>query len=113
MTSAAKEAEFAKRSCKLLGLSIDSLYAQIAWLRTIKEEINAILYDPFSNGRHVDEVLRLLTTIQTTDAHGVATPANWPPGDDVIVPPPASCGGPGSAPKPRMPTSPAWIGLCV
>jgi peroxiredoxin (alkyl hydroperoxide reductase subunit C) len=143
MTFAAMQDEFAKRNCKLLGLSIDSIYAHIAWLRTIKEKIDykgmkdievtfpviedlsmnvakaygmlqpgasttqavravfiidpkgiirAILYYPLSNGRNVHEVLRLLIALQTTDAHGVATPANWQPGDDVIVPPPASCG---------------------
>lgn len=54
--------------------------------------IRAILYHALSNGRNVDEVLRLLTALQTTDADGVATPANWQPRDDVIVPPPASCG---------------------
>ncbi len=47
---------------------------------------------PLSNGHNADEVLRLLTALQTTDAHGVATPANRQPGDDVIVAPPASCG---------------------
>src|SRR5690606_37418196 len=39
MTFAAMQEDFAKRNCKLLGLSIDSLYAHIAWLRTIKEKI--------------------------------------------------------------------------
>jgi peroxiredoxin 2/4 len=143
MTFAAMQPEFEKRNCKLLGLSIDSIYAHIAWLRTIKEKIEykgmkdievtfpviedlkmdvskafgmlqpgasstqavravfiidpkaivrAILYYPLSNGRNMDEVMRLLVAMQTSDAHGIATPANWMPGDDVIVPPPGSCG---------------------
>ncbi len=143
MTFAAMQEDFAKRNCKLLGLSIDSIYAHIAWLRTIKEKIEykgmkdvevnfpviedltmdvakafgmlqpgasntqavravfmidpknivrAILYYPLSNGRNMDEVMRLLIAMQTSDEHGVATPANWQPGDDVIVPPPGSCG---------------------
>ena len=143
MTFASMQEAFAKRNCKLLGLSIDSLYAHIAWLRTIKEKIEyknlkdievtfpviedlkmdvskafgmlqpgasstqavravfiidpqgivrAILYYPLSNGRNMDEVMRLLVAMQTSDEHGIATPANWQPGDDVIVPPPGSCG---------------------
>ncbi len=143
MTFATRQKEFRKRNCELLGLSIDSIYSHIAWLRTIKEKIEykgmknvevtfpviedlsmsvakaygmlqpgasttqavravfiidpkgiirAILYYPLSNGRNVDEILRLLIALQTTDQHGVATPANWQPGDDVIVPPPGSCG---------------------
>lgn len=36
----------------------------------------------------MDEILRLIQALQTTDKHGVATPANWRPGDKVIIPPP-------------------------
>ena len=143
MTFASMQEEFTKRNCKLLGLSIDSIYAHIAWLRTIYEKIEykgmrnleitfpviedlkmevsrlygmlqpgasttqavravfvidpkgivrAILYYPLSNGRDINEILRLLIALQTSDEYGVATPANWRPGDDVIVPPPGSCG---------------------
>ena len=143
MTFAAMQPEFEKLNCKLLGLSIDSIYAHIAWLRTIKEKIEykgmkdvevkfpviadlsmevakkfgmvqpatattqavravfiidpkglvrAILYYPMSNGRNMEEIKRLLIAMQTSDKHGIATPANWQPGDDVIVPPPGSCG---------------------
>ncbi len=143
MTFASMQKDFEKRNCLLLGLSIDSIYAHIAWLRTIKEKIEykgmkdievtfpviedlkmdvarafgmlqpgasstqavravfiidpkgiirAILYYPLSNGRNMDEVMRLLVAMQTSDKHGIATPANWRPGDDVIVPPPGSCG---------------------
>ena len=143
MTFASMQPEFEKLNCKLLGLSIDSTYSHIAWLRTIKEKIcykdmkglevdfpvisdltmevsrafgmlqpgasntqavravfimdpeavvRAILFYPMSNGRNMDEVLRLLKAMQLSDQHKVATPANWQPGDDVIVPPPGSCG---------------------
>ena len=51
-------------------------------------KLRAMLYYPLSNGRNIDEILRLVDALQTTDKHGVATPANWRPGDDVIVPPP-------------------------
>lgn len=49
--------------------------------------LRAMVYYPMSNGRSIDEFLRLLDALQTSDAHGVATPENWKPGDDVIVPP--------------------------
>lgn len=143
MTFASMEEEFNGLNCKLIGLSIDSIYSHIAWLRTIKEKIEykgmknvevkfpliedlkmevakkygmlqpsasdtqavravflidpeskirALLYYPLSNGRNFDEIKRLLIALQTSDEYGVATPADWRPGDDVIVPPPGSCG---------------------
>ncbi len=149
MTFAAMQEEFRALNCELLGLSIDSTFSHIAWLRTIKEKvefkgmkdievtfpvisdltmevsrlygmlqpsasntqavravfiidpnakIRAILYYPMSNGRNMDEIKRLLIAMQTSDREKVATPANWVPGDEVIVPPPGSCG----AAKERM-----------
>ena len=53
-----------------------------------KQIIRAIIYYPLSTGRNMDEILRLVQALQTADQHGVATPANWRPGDQVIVPPP-------------------------
>lgn len=52
--------------------------------------IRAMVYYPMSNGRSVDEFVRLLTALQTSDANNVATPENWQPGEPVIVPPPAT-----------------------
>ena len=52
--------------------------------------IRAMVYYPMSNGRSVDEFVRLLTALQTSDANKVATPENWQPGEPVIVPPPAT-----------------------
>lgn len=143
MTFASMDKEFKALNCQLIGLSIDSTFSHIAWLRTIKEKIvykgmknvevnfpvisdltmevskkfgmlqpsasttqavravfiidpeskvRAILYYPMSNGRNMDEIKRLLVAMQLSDKHKVATPANWQPGDDVIVPPPGSCG---------------------
>ena len=125
--------EFQTLGCDLLGLSIDSNFAHIAWVRTIKEKfgveipfpviedlsmnvanaygmiqpgasdtsavratflidpegvLRAMVYYPMSNGRSVDEFLRLLKALQTSDEHKVATPENWQPGEKVIVPPP-------------------------
>ncbi len=42
---------------------------------------------PVTVGRNFAEVLRALDALQTTAAHGVATPANWHYGEDVIIPP--------------------------
>ncbi|MFH1393829.1 MAG: peroxiredoxin, partial [Candidatus Micrarchaeota archaeon] len=143
MTFASMQEEFRKLNAELIGLSIDSIYAHIAWLRTIKEKIEfhgmkdvevkfpviedlsmevakkygmvqpnasstqavravfviddkakvrAVLYYPLSNGRNMDEIKRLLIAMQKSDKEGIATPANWQPGDDVIIPPPGSCG---------------------
>lgn len=52
--------------------------------------LRAMVYYPMSNGRSIDEFVRVLQALQTSDANGVATPENWKPGDDVIVPPPAT-----------------------
>jgi len=143
MTFAKIEPQLKALNCELIGLSIDSTYSHIAWLRTIKEKIKfrdmenieitypvisdikmdvarkygmvqpaaddtkavravffidpqakirALVYYPLSNGRNFDEILRLLTAMQTSDTEGCATPADWRPGEDVIVPPPGSCG---------------------
>jgi len=143
MTFASMADEFKELNCELLGLSIDSTYSHIAWLRTIKEKIaykgmkdievnfpvisdltmevskafgmlqpaasttqavravfimdpkaivRAILYYPLSNGRNMQEIKRMLIAMQHSDEHNVATPANWQLGDDVIIPPPGSCG---------------------
>ncbi len=54
--------------------------------------ICAIIYYPLSLGRNFDELYRALVAMQTADAFSIATPADWRPGDDVIVPPAGSCG---------------------
>ena len=143
MTFAVMQEDFRKLNTELIGLSIDSIYAHIAWLRTIKEKIEfkgmkdvevlfpviedlkmdvsrkfgmvqpnasttqavravfimdpeakvrAILYYPLSTGRNMDEIKRMVIAMQKADREQIATPANWQPGDDVIVPPPGSCG---------------------
>ena len=50
--------------------------------------LRAMVYYPMSNGRSIDEFVRLLQAMQTSDAHKVATPEGWTPGCEVIVPPP-------------------------
>jgi peroxiredoxin (alkyl hydroperoxide reductase subunit C) len=53
-----------------------------------KGMIRALIYYPMNAGRNIDEIIRLLDALQTADKHGVACPANWRPGDNVVVPAP-------------------------
>jgi thioredoxin-dependent peroxiredoxin len=50
------------------------------------KKVKAMLVYPMSTGRNFDEVLRLLDSVQLTASHTVATPVNWKPGQDVIIP---------------------------
>ncbi len=142
MTFASMIEEFKSLNTELIGLSVDSLYAHIAWLRKIQdlkwknlENINVtfpliedirmdvakkygmiqpnasntqavravfvidpegvirtILYYPLSTGRNFDEIKRIILALQKADKDSCATPADWRPGDDVIVPTAGSCG---------------------
>ena len=91
---------FKDNGCELLGLSTDSLYSHIAWVRNVESVFGVkiefpIISDatrevsyPMTTGRSVDEILRQVQALRITDKHGVATPAGWLPGDKVIVAPP-------------------------
>lgn len=57
-----------------------------------KNIIRTIIYYPLSLGRNFDEIKRILIGLQTADEFGVALPADWRPGDEVIVPTAGSCG---------------------
>lgn len=57
-----------------------------------QDKIRTIMYYPLSLGRNFDEIKRVLIGLQTVDNFGVALPADWRPGDEVIVPPAGSCG---------------------
>ncbi|HEX6120751.1 MAG TPA: peroxiredoxin [Dongiaceae bacterium] len=50
------------------------------------KKIKAMLIYPMSSGRNFDEVLRLLDSCQISAKHSVATPVNWKPGEDIIIP---------------------------
>lgn len=54
------------------------------------KKIRLIMTYPASTGRNTAEVLRVVDALQTTEKHGVTTPINWLPGDDVVIPPPVS-----------------------
>ena len=54
--------------------------------------IRAMIYYPLSLGRNFDELKRVIVALQTADNFSVALPADWRPGDDVIVPTAGSCG---------------------
>lgn len=56
-----------------------------------KGTIRAMIYYPLSTGRNFDELYRTLIALQTADEFGIATPADWKPGDDVIISPAGSC----------------------
>ncbi|MEN6443781.1 MAG: peroxiredoxin [Methanoregula sp.] len=118
---------------QLVGLSVDSVSAHLAWVHSVKERMGvqipfpiiadltmtvsnkygmihkgqsstaavrtvffiddkgimrAMLYYPLQNGRYMPEIIRLVKALQTTDKFKVATPANWQPGDKVVVPAP-------------------------
>lgn len=55
-----------------------------------KMTIRTMIYYPLNVGRNFDEILRVVDALQTVDQHGVACPADWKPGDPVIVPPPGN-----------------------
>jgi peroxiredoxin 2/4 len=55
-----------------------------------KRILRAMIYYPLNVGRNFDEIVRVIDALQTVDANGVACPANWTPGQDVIVPPPVT-----------------------
>lgn len=58
-----------------------------------EQKIRAILIYPLTNGRSIPEILRLLTALQTSDQYHVVTPADWQPGQPVLVPPPQTYKG--------------------
>ncbi len=136
--------EFAKRNCKIIGLSVDPVDQHSKWAQDIEEtqghlpsypmigdtdlevaklynmlpasegdssegrtpamnatvrtvfvigpdkKIKLMMTYPMTTGRNFDEILRALDSMQLTAKHTVATPVNWKPGDDVIIPPAVS-----------------------
>ena len=130
--------KFAALNTQLIGLSIDSIYSHIAWIRNMEEKFGiripypmiadldmkvamlygmvhpgasstatvrcvfviddkgntrAMIYYPLTNGRNIPEIVRLVTALQTAEANSCATPVNWQPGDQVILPAPKTVQG--------------------
>jgi peroxiredoxin (alkyl hydroperoxide reductase subunit C) len=125
--------ELKAMNVQLIGLSVDSVSAHLAWVHAVKEKMGvdipfpiiadlsmniaksygmihagqsttatvrcvffiddkgimrAMIYYPLQNGRYIPEIIRLVKALQMTDKNKVSTPANWQPGDKVVVPPP-------------------------
>lgn len=144
MTFQSMADEFHALNTELIGLSVDSNASHLAWIQTIRNDINyqgwknmeisfpviadtsgdiarmygmlhpgagdtdtvravfiidprgtirTILYYPKSVGRNITEIKRIVIALQTSDAFHVATPAEWIPGEDVIVPAPTTTSG--------------------
>jgi peroxiredoxin (alkyl hydroperoxide reductase subunit C) len=55
-----------------------------------KRVLRAMIYYPLNVGRNFDEIMRVVDALQTVDTHAVACPANWKPGEKVIVPAPVT-----------------------
>lgn len=58
-----------------------------------KRMLRAMIYYPMNVGRNFDEITRVIDALQMADAEKVACPANWKPGEDVIVPAPMTMEG--------------------
>lgn len=135
MTMASMKEDFRAMNVELLGLSVDSLYSHIAWIRRIEElewnglknvkidfpviadlntkvsrkygmlqpnvsstqavravfiidpqgVIRSIIYYPLTTGRNFQEIKRMIQALQKSDETHNSTPANWQPGDDLII----------------------------
>ncbi|WP_028205081.1 peroxiredoxin [Paraburkholderia nodosa] len=66
--------------------AVDNATIRAVFLIGPDKKVKAMFVYPMSSGRNFDEVLRLLDSLQLTAKHSVATPVNWKPGDDVIIP---------------------------
>ena len=153
MAFAGVRATLRDMGCELLGLSVDSIFSHIAWVRSLEEKfgatidfplvadttgevarrygmtmpaespteparvvyviddrqcVRAYMAYPMTTGRNVAEIVRLVAALQATDAHGVATPAGWKPGDGVLAPPPRTQAMAQERAKAAGPNCPDW-----
>lgn len=127
--------DFEKINVQLIGVSIDSVFSHIAWVRDLEQigsvqvkfpiiadldqkvssayglvheaaadtatvravfavdpkgTVRALIYYPMQLGRNIDELFRIFQALQTADANGISCPANWRPGQPVIVSAPST-----------------------
>ena len=68
----------------------DNLTVRNVYLIDPNKKIRLVITYPMTTGRNFDEVLRVIDSLQMFDKYTVATPVNWRPGDDVIIPPTVS-----------------------
>ncbi|MBK5549108.1 MULTISPECIES: peroxiredoxin [unclassified Pseudomonas] len=66
--------------------AVDNATVRSVFIIGPDKKVKAMLIYPMSAGRNFDEVLRLLDALQLNAKHTVATPVNWRPGEDVIIP---------------------------
>ncbi|MBB3239679.1 alkyl hydroperoxide reductase subunit AhpC [Pseudomonas sp. Tn43] len=66
--------------------AVDNATVRSVFIIGPDKKVKAMLIYPMSAGRNFDEVLRLLDSLQLNAKHTVATPVNWRPGEDVIIP---------------------------
>ncbi|MDO5521440.1 MAG: peroxiredoxin [bacterium] len=71
-----------------------------------EQKIRCILIYPLTTGRYIPEIIRIIEALQTADCENVVTPANWQPGDPVLVPPPKK-----SSEVRKRQTDPGSLGL--
>ena len=65
----------------------DTLTVRSVFIIDPKKKVRAMITYPASTGRNFDEILRVIDSLQLTDRHSVATPANWKDGDDCVIVP--------------------------
>ena len=70
--------------------ALDTLTVRSVFVIGPDKKVKLVLTYPMSCGRNFDEVLRVLDSLQTTAKHNLATPVNWKPGEDLIIPPAVS-----------------------
>ena len=66
--------------------AVDNATVRTVFVIGPDKKVKAMLTYPMSTGRNFDEVLRLIDSVQLNAKHTVATPVNWKPGEDVIIP---------------------------
>jgi thioredoxin-dependent peroxiredoxin len=64
----------------------DNFTARNLFIISPEKKIRFIVVYPMTTGRHFDEILRVIDSLQIEAQHGLATPAHWMPGDDLLVP---------------------------